>query len=100
MSLADTTNSAAAKRFDRWMAWMASHGRRKGPKHAAPSAVRVGQRWKVCSRGEWLDVTVQRFDEGLVILRFDQPSRAGSHEGVTLPHFMLTTPDCYRCQAA
>lgn len=75
-------------------------GGRARPKHAAPSAVRVGQKWKVCSQGEWLDVTVSRFDEGLVILRFDQPERAGSHEGVTLPHFMLTTPDCYRCQAA
>lgn len=68
--------------------------------HAAPSAVRVGQKWKVCAQGEWLDVTVLRFDEGLVILRFDQPDRAGSREGVTLPHFMLTTPDCYRCEAA
>ena len=62
-----------------------------------PSFVRVGQRWKVCSRqGEWLDATVLRFDDGLVVLSFDQPERAGSREGVTLPHFMLTTPDCYR----
>lgn len=69
--------------------------------HAAPPAVRVGQKWKVWSpEGEWLDVTVARFDEGLVVLRFDKPDRAGAREGVTLPHFMLTTPDCYRCEAA
>lgn len=97
MSLVETT--PLADYFDRWIAWMTSRGG-PGPKHAAPSAVRVGQKWKVCAQGEWLDVTVLRFDEGLVILRFDQPDRAGSREGVTLPHFMLTTPDCYRCEAA
>jgi hypothetical protein len=97
MSLAETT--PLSDRFDRWIAWIMSRGGRR-PKHAAPPSVRVGQKWKVYSQGEWLGVTVLRFEEGLVVLRFDQPDRAGSREGVTLAHFMLTTPDCYRCEAA
>ena len=92
MSLAETLLSPG--RLHRLVSRMRNQ---RLPDSAAPSAVRVGQRWKVCSpQGEWLDATVLRFDDGLVILRFDQPERAGSREGVTLPHFMLTTPDCYR----
>lgn len=96
MSLAETTPFAVVGRLDRWMSWMRAK-QAKCTQYVAPSAVRLGQRWKVCStQGVWLDATVQEFDEGLVILRFDQPERAGSREGVTLPHFMLTTPECYR----
>ena len=92
MSLAETLLSPG--RLHRLVSRMRSQHRSDS---VAPSAVRVGQRWKVCSpQGEWLDATVLRFDDGLVVLSFDQPERAGSREGVTLPHFMLTTPDCYR----
>lgn len=97
MSIAET---ALASGFHRLVLSLRKQ-RSACPKTATPSAVRVGQRWKVRSpQGEWLDATVLQFDEGLVVLRFDQPERAGSREGVTLPHFMLTTPDCYRCEAA
>lgn len=83
--------SDSGSRLERLLSWMTLRGRTR---HAAKSGVRVGQKWKVCSQGEWLDATVSRFEDGLVILRFDQPG--GSREGVTLPHFMLTTPDGYR----